>query len=144
MGLHGDDQKEFVSLIFSIDDTEYILKKEVLDDSIRKSADSFETYELLPFSLHKVGYKELGMNVEILAYSPLIPYDLAESSVPALCIEMKIINKSDKILEGSVRLEQNGSYTDNSKMQAFWKDKRSKDLRFNVSIPRMVKLMSAM
>ena len=44
-------------------------------------------------------YNEANFRVGMLTYSPLIAYDISESSIPALCMEICITNQSDRDMD---------------------------------------------
>lgn len=92
LNLHGNDRYNFLSLIISDGCDDCAFQSEKTDNDGMNTADSFETYEFLPFSVHRAIYDKPGFEVEMLAYSPLIPHNLAESSIPVLCMEISVKN----------------------------------------------------
>ena len=105
LNLHGKDRYNFLSLIISDGADEYAFQSERLDNTDMYTADSFESYEFLPFSIHRAVYKKMGAEVKMLTYSPLIPHNLEESSIPVLCMEIQVKNTGDKPLSINLRFE---------------------------------------
>lgn len=101
--LHGDDKRNFMSLILTIDDVDYVFQKE--NNVNVNTADEFISLELLPFGKHKAVYKAANMVVEMLAYSPMIPYNLSESSIPVFCMEIKVTNLNKKKIKCKLRFD---------------------------------------
>lgn len=98
LDLHGNDRKNFLRLHIKNGEREYAFQSEVLDDTTIP-ADTFTSYSFLPFTEHVAEYNEAGFRVGMLAYSPLIAYDVSESSIPALCMEICITNQSDRDMD---------------------------------------------
>lgn len=92
--LHGKDRNNFVSLIVSIDGAEYYFQKDAFQEV--DTADQFDSYEFLPFSKHIAVYEKQDVVVGMLAYTPLIPHEFAESTTPAFCMEIEVENTGDK------------------------------------------------
>lgn len=119
--LHGEDNKSFMSLIFTVDGDEYVFQGETVDNTTAKTADKFTSYEFLPFAQHIAVYEDLGIDVEMLTYTPLIPHQLSESAIPVFCMEITVRNNSDKNVEGEFKFE----FTDEvsqSQMKAVFAD----------------------
>lgn len=99
--LHEKDRKNFLELSVFTNETKYYVQKELLGQTDGVVADSFVSHEFLPFSHHVADFD--GFRVEILALTPLIPHDLRESTTPALCMEIRIVNQTavaaDYVLE---------------------------------------------
>lgn len=95
LDLHGNDCKNFLHLHIKDDKREYAFQSEALDDTAIP-ADTLTSYSFLPFAEHVAEYNKAGFRVGMLAYSPLIAYDVSESSIPALCMEICITNQSDR------------------------------------------------
>ena len=91
--LHGKDRKNFLELTVCTKETKYYVQEELLGQSDGVAADSVVSHEFLPFSHHAADFEDFC--VEILALTPLIPHDLQESTTPALCMEITVINKTD-------------------------------------------------
>lgn len=98
LDLHGNDCKNFLRLHMKAGKKEYAFQSETLDDTAIP-ADAFTSYSFLPFTEHVAEYNEAGFRVGMLAYSPLIAYDVSESSIPALCMEICITNQSDRDMD---------------------------------------------
>lgn len=106
--LYGDDASNFLRLCFVSGGKTYLFQGELplpyqqeneksneMENSVNLP-DEFASYEFLPFSLHLAQYKQLGLYVKLLAFSPLIPYDIKNSSVPVWCMEFELENKGKK------------------------------------------------
>ena len=98
LDLHGNDRKNFLRLHIKNGEREYAFQSEVLDDTTIP-ADTFTSYSFLPFTEHVAEYNEANFRVGMLTYSPLIAYDISESSIPALCMEICITNQSDRDMD---------------------------------------------
>lgn len=98
LDLHGNDRKNFLRLHIKNGEREYAFQSEVLDDTTIP-ADTFTSYSFLPFTEHVAEYNEANFCVGMLTYSPLIAYDISESSIPALCMEICITNQSDRDMD---------------------------------------------
>lgn len=98
LDLHGNDRKNFLRLHTKAGKKEYAFQSETLDDTAIP-ADALTSYSFLPFTEHVAEYNEAGFRVGMLAYSPLIAYDVSESSIPALCMEICITNQSDRDMD---------------------------------------------
>lgn len=98
LDLHGNDRKNFLRLHIKNGEREYAFQSEVLDDTTIP-ADTFTSYSFLPFTEHVAEYNEASFRVGMLTYSPLIAYDISESSIPALCMEICITNQSDRDMD---------------------------------------------
>lgn len=98
LDLHGNDRKNFLRLHIKNGEREYAFQSEVLDDTTIP-ADTFASYSFLPFTEHVAEYNEANFRVGMLTYSPLIAYDISESSIPALCMEICITNQSDRDMD---------------------------------------------
>lgn len=98
LDLHGNDRKNFLRLHIKNGEREYAFQSEVLDDATIP-ADTFTSYSFLPFTEHVAEYNEANFRVGMLTYSPLIAYDISESSIPALCMEICITNQSDRDMD---------------------------------------------
>ena len=98
LDLHGNDRKNFLRLPIKNGEREYAFQSEVLDDTTIP-ADTFTSYSFLPFTEHVAEYNEANFRVGMLTYSPLIAYDISESSIPALCMEICITNQSDRDMD---------------------------------------------
>lgn len=98
LDLHGNDRKNFLRLHTKAGKKEYAFQSETLDDTAIP-ADALTSYSFLPFTEHVAEYNEAGFRVGMLAYSPLIAYDISESSIPALCMEICITNQSDRDMD---------------------------------------------
>lgn len=98
LDLHGNDRKNFLRLHIKNGEREYAFQSEALDDTTIP-ADTFTSYSFLPFTEHVAEYNEANFRVGMLTYSPLIAYDISESSIPALCMEICITNQSDRDMD---------------------------------------------
>lgn len=98
LDLHGNDRKNFLRLHIKNGEREYAFQSEVLDDATIP-ADTFTSYSFLPFTEHVAEYNEANFRVGMLTYSPLIAYDISESSIPALCMEICVTNQSDRDMD---------------------------------------------
>lgn len=115
--LHGKDRNNFMSLVINIDGKEYLFCKEIFGKKSGIPADSFQSYELLPFGLHIAEYNAAGITVEMLAYSPMIPYELSESSIPAFCMEVNVKNTGSRAVQCSMEFQLE---TDDERIMAAW------------------------
>lgn len=106
LDLHGKDRKNFMSLVLNVNGERYIFQKEKLSTGYI-TAKKFSSYEFLPFSKHIAEYDD--MVVEMLCYSPLIPHDISESSIPVLCMEISVSNISPKKQNIKMKFEMNQS-----------------------------------
>lgn len=104
MNLHGANKSNFMSLILTVDGVDYAFQKEKLGKNTN-TADEFLSLELLPFAKHRAVFEEAGMAVEMLAYSPMIPYMLSESSIPALCMELRVTNRNCENIKCGLRFD---------------------------------------
>ena len=91
--LHEKDRKNFLELSVSTNGTKYYLQQELLGQTDGVAADAIVSHEFLPFSHHVADFD--GFRIEILALTPLIPHDLQESTTPALCMEITVINQTN-------------------------------------------------
>ena len=101
--LHGRDNRNFLELSLSADNEVYVFQGEKTDNTKAQTADEFVSYEFLPFGIHKAYFEKLGIEAEILTYSPMIPHNLSESSIPVLCIEIELKNESVKEFSGTLK-----------------------------------------
>lgn len=97
LDLHEKDRKNFLELSVCTNGTKHYVQKELLGQTDGIAADSFVSHEFLPFSHHAADFG--SFRVEILALTPLIPHDLQESTTPALCMEITVINQTDTAAE---------------------------------------------
>jgi len=103
--LHGDDNKNFLSLLFETNEAVYAFQGECVDNTTAETADSFTSFEFLPFAKHTAVYEKIGAELKMLTYTPFIPQNLSESAIPVLCMEIAVKNNSDKTLSGELRFE---------------------------------------
>lgn len=94
--------RNFLTLNFKIDDKTYSVQQIATENTTEIMADKVESYVFLPFSKHIATFEKLDLSAEILLYSPLIPHDLKESTTPALCMDIKLKNTSNKELKGEL------------------------------------------
>lgn len=99
LNLHGNDRKNFMSLVLTVDGSNCVFQKEALCETGDDYADVFTSYEFLPFALHTAEFEKHEITLEMLTYSPIIPYDVSESSIPVLCMEIKVRNNSSRRME---------------------------------------------
>ena len=124
--LHGKDNKNFLTLIFQSEDAEYAIQGETTDNTTEKTADEFTSYEFLPFGQHRAMFYELGLEAELLTYSPLIPYDISESSIPVFCMEIRLKNNSENDIDGNLLFKIKNSNISKMEMFAVFEDKSSR------------------
>lgn len=67
------------------------------------AADRLESHAFLPFSLHRAQFCAGAMQVELLAYTPLIPHDLQTSATPVLCMELSVQNRTQREMDCVLR-----------------------------------------
>ncbi len=91
--LHEKDRKNFLELSVSTNGTKYYVQQELLGQTDGVAAHSVTSHAFLPFSHHAADFG--SFRVEILALTPLIPHDLQESTTPALCMEITVVNQTD-------------------------------------------------
>ncbi len=94
--------RNFLTLNFKIEDKIYSVQEIATENSTEILADKVESYAFLPFSKHIATFEKLNLCAELLLYSPLIPHNLKESTTPALCMDIKLKNTSDKELKGEL------------------------------------------
>lgn len=116
LSVHGNDRQNFMSLILTVDGKDYYVQKEAFETAT--TADIFESHEFLPFSKHIAVFKECGVQAELLLYTPIIPYELAESTIPVLCMEIAVKNISDRKVTCLLQLKLQGDYEHTQNMQA--------------------------
>ena len=100
--LHEKDRKNFLELSVTTGGKKYYFQQELLGQTDGVAAKLVTSYECLPFSQHTAEFD--GFQVEILAWTPLIPHDLPESTIPALCMEIRIVNRTDHAADYLVEL----------------------------------------
>ncbi len=90
--LHDKDRKNFLELSVCTNGRKHYVQQELLGQTDGLAAASFTSHEFLPFSHHTADFG--SFRVEILALTPLIPHELQESTTPALCMEITVINQT--------------------------------------------------
>lgn len=102
--LHEDDCKNFLELSIQTGGKKYYFQQKLLGQSDGIAADSVTSYEFLPFSQHEALFGEAGFSVQVLTWTPLIPHDLMESTTPALCMTVRVINQTAAEAEYKLQL----------------------------------------
>jgi len=102
--LHEEDRRNFLELSICTGGKKYYYQQELLGQTDGIAADSITSYEFLPFSHHTAVFRNAGFSVEILAWTPLIPHDLQESTTPALCMTVRVINQTAAAAEYTLQL----------------------------------------
>ncbi len=92
LALHEKDRKNFLELSVCTNGRKYYVQQELLGQTDGIAAASWISHEFLPFSHHVADFG--SFRVEIQALTPLIPHDLKESTTPALCMEITVINQT--------------------------------------------------
>ena len=131
LALHGKDNKNFLTLAFQTEDAEYAIQGEKTDNTTEMTADDFTSYELLPFGQHNALFHELNLEVKMLTYSPLIPYNLSESSIPVFCMEICLKNNSEKRIDGKLVFKIKDSDASENEMLAVFENE---DSEYSVSL----------
>lgn len=131
LALHGKDNKNFLTLAFQTEDAEYAIQGEKTDNTTEMTADDFTSYELLPFGQHNALFHELNLEVKMLTYSPLIPYNLSESSIPVFCMEICLKNNSEKRIDGKFVFKIKDSDASENEMLAVFENE---DSEYSVSL----------
>lgn len=90
--LHEKDRRNFLELSIHVGDKKHYVQKELLGQEDGVAANAVTSHVFLPFSQHVAEFD--GFRIEILALTPLIPHDLQESTTPALCMEISIVNQT--------------------------------------------------
>ena len=103
--VHGKYRKNFMKVNMEIGGEKYTFQGESLDESSSNTADTFKTYAFLPFSKYEMDFLKPGINVEILGYTPLIPYNLKESSTPVFVLEISLCNICRNKVEGILSID---------------------------------------
>ena len=92
LALHEKDRKNFLELSVLTGGKKYYFQQELLGQTDGIAAERVVSHEFLPFSHHAADFG--SFRVEILAFTPLIPHDLQESTTPAVCMEFTVINQT--------------------------------------------------
>ena len=129
LNLHGKDNSNFLDILLVTDGTEYVFQGEKTDNTTAQTADEFVSYEFLPFGMHKASFKKIDIDGEILTYSPMIPHNLSESSIPVLCIEIELKNNSEKEVSGKLKFNfKDDNISKQNMVAVFENDKAECDL----------------
>ncbi len=96
-------RKNFLSLNLVADGSVYAFQSEKLENTQEILADKFESYALLPYVQHKLQFASLGLDVQMLCYSPMIPHDLEESTIPVFCMRIHLKNVGNAPIDAELR-----------------------------------------
>ena len=99
----------FMAITVTENDEKFVLQEKNCDWIEGKRADKFESYAYLPFGLHRMSFEKAEFETEILMFSPMIPHNLRESSIPVLCMELCIKNNMDKDRTFQINFELNSA-----------------------------------
>ena len=102
LNVHEEYKTNFASITMSVNGVKYAFQGEKLDNTTEIVASDFKSFSFLPFSKHFMKFNDLNIDAEIFCYSPIIPYDLKESSTPASVFELTIKNYSGKTISGEM------------------------------------------
>ena len=94
--LYEKDRRNFLELRVKTAGGKYYVQQELLGQTDGIPADSLVSHEFLPFALHAASFADGGFNVEVLMFTPLIPHELKESTTPALCMEIRVVNRTER------------------------------------------------
>lgn len=97
--LHEKDRFNFLELTVNTAGKKYYFQQELLGQTDGAPADALVSHEVLPFAQHSATFGEAGFDMEVLTWTPLIPHDLQESTVPAMCMEIRVCNRLDTSAE---------------------------------------------
>lgn len=102
--LHEKDRFNFMELTVTTSGKKYYFQQELLGQTDGAPADTFTSHAFLPFAQHSATFDKAGFDVEVVTWTPLIPHDLQESTVPALCMEIRLCNRLDTTAEFTLGL----------------------------------------
>lgn len=102
--LHEKDRKNFLELTVTTGGKKYYFQQELLGQTDGVAADSVTSYELLPFAHHTAAYGAAGFEVQVLSWTPLIPHNLEESTIPAMCMQIRVCNHTDAPADYTMQL----------------------------------------
>lgn len=102
LDVHEEYRQNFASVNFNINGVDYSLQGVKLDNTTENVADEFSSFSYLPFSKHLMKFNALQLDAEIFCYSPMIPYNLSESSIPVGVFELTLKNNSDTTIDGDL------------------------------------------
>ncbi len=102
--LHEKDRKNFLELTVTTAGKKFYFQQELLGQTDGAAADRLISHEFLPFAHHAASYKSAGFDMEVLCFTPLIPHQLQESATPAMCMEIRVLNRTDAPAEYALEL----------------------------------------